>query len=50
VKRFTELVKRLCECDSQIEDILPIVEFILNSTPQAKMRYSPFEIIYDQPP
>jgi len=50
VKRFTELVKRLCECDSQIEDVLPIVEFILNSTPQAKMRYSPFKIIYGHPP
>ena len=50
VKRFNELVKRLCECDSQIESMLSVFELILNTTTQAKMRYSPFEIIFGHRP
>jgi len=38
VKRFSELVKRPCDCDTQIENVLSIIEFILNTTPQAEMR------------
>ena len=50
VKRVNELIRRLCTCDSQIQEIIPLIEFILNSTNQAKMQYSPFEILFGLKP
>jgi len=32
------------------ENMLSVFEFILNTTPQAKVRYSPFEIIFGHRP
>ena len=45
-----ELTKRLCTTDSEVEDFLPVIEFILNTTPQTKLAYSPFQICFGQKP
>ena len=48
VKRVSELVKRLCEKDTDIEDALPAMEFSLRATNHTRIPYSPFQLCFGQ--
>ena len=46
IQRMNQMLKCYCECDVDIEDMLPMVEFSLRATASRRLPISPHEIIW----
>lgn len=46
IGKVSQMLKRLCKDDSEVEDKLPIIEFSLRATAHTRTGYTPFELCF----